>query len=111
MMWIPDGDAGHAPGTFAAREVSEALDVAARSRHAGERSATVLLPAEQVRHPQRRLADLGGVIEPSSAALDVDRIRDGPVHAFKQVLAVKLTLEVAGGGPLEARLDRCQLCS
>ena len=70
-----------------------------------------LLPAEQVRHPQRRLADLGGVIEPSSAALDVDRIRDGLVHAFKQVLAVKPALGVPGGGPLKARLDRCQLCS
>src|SRR6185437_13089532 len=66
-----------------------------------------LLTTEQVRHPQRRLTDLGGVIEPPSAALDVDRVRDGLVHAFKQVLAVKPALGVAGSGPLKARLDRC----
>ena len=65
-----------------------------------------LLPAEQVRHPQRRLAGLGGVIEPSPAALDVDRVRDVLLDAFKQVLAIKPALGVPGGSPLKARLDR-----
>jgi hypothetical protein len=42
-----------------------------------------VLPAEQVRHPQRRLTDLRGVIEPPSAALDIDRVREVLVHAFQ----------------------------
>jgi hypothetical protein len=65
-----------------------------------------VLPAEQVRHPQRRLTDLRGVIEPPSAALDIDRVREVLVHAFQQVLAVKPALGVPRGGPLKARLDR-----
>lgn len=59
-----------------------------------------VLPAEQVRHPQRCLAYLRGVIEPPSAALDIDRERDVLVHAFKQVLAVEPALGVPGGGPV-----------
>src|SRR5271169_2240102 len=65
-----------------------------------------ILPAEQVRHPQRRLADLRGVIEPPSTALDIDRVRDVLVHAFKQILAVKPALGIPGRGPIQAGLDR-----
>jgi hypothetical protein len=41
-------------------------------------------PAEQVRHPQRRLAHFGGVVEPASAALDVNRIRDVLINALSR---------------------------
>jgi hypothetical protein len=70
-----------------------------------------LLPAEQVRHTQRRLADLGGVIEPSSAALDVNRIRDVLVDTFKQVLAIKPALGVPGGSPVKRGATAAQPCS
>ena len=65
-----------------------------------------LFSAEQVRYTQRRLADLGAVIEPSSAALDVNRIRDVLVDTFKQVLAIKPALRVPRGSPFKARRNR-----
>jgi hypothetical protein len=49
-----------------------------------------LLPAEEVRHPQRRL----------------DRVRDVLVNVFKQVLAVKPALGVPGGSPVKTRFGR-----
>ena len=65
-----------------------------------------LLSAKHVRHPKRRFADLGGVVESPSAALDVNRIRDVRVNAFQQVLAVKPAFAVPGGSPLKTWLDR-----
>ena len=65
-----------------------------------------LLPAEQVRYPQRRLAHLGGIVEPPCAAPDVNRIRNVLVNALQQVLAVKPALGVPGTSPVQPRLDR-----
>ena len=76
------------------------------SQHAGAQSAIVLPPSGTGASPAATLRGSWGVIEPSSAAFDVNRVRDVGVNAFNQVLAVKPALGVAGGGPVKARLDR-----
>jgi hypothetical protein len=86
--------------------VSEGPDGAAGSQHAGAQSAIVLPPGGTGASSAAALGGSRGVIEPSSAAFDVNRVRDVGVNAFNHVLAVKPALGVAGGGPVKARLDR-----
>ena len=88
------------------RPVSEGPGGAAGSQHAGAQSGIVLPPDGTGASPAAALRGSRGVIEPSSAAFDVNRVRDVGVNAFNQVLAVKPALGVAGGGPVKARLDR-----